>query len=88
MSGGITYDGQISRPGNTELELGSSENSYSCARKRPVIVVLEVSGCHTGCLLMNCCTVYGLRGLFFQLANQAESDISTSLSSSFSHCQG
>ena len=75
MSGGITYDGHISMLGTTELELGSSENSYSRARKRSVIVVLEVSGCHTGCPLMNCCTAYGLRGLFVQLANQAESDI-------------
>ena len=29
MSGGITYDGHISMLGITELELGSSENSYS-----------------------------------------------------------
>ena len=36
------YDGHISRPGITELELGPSENSYSRARKRSVIVVLEV----------------------------------------------
>ena len=77
MSGGITYDGHISMLGITELELGSSENLYSRARKRSVIVVLEVSGCHTGCPLMNCCTAYGLRGLFVQLANQAESDIIT-----------
>ena len=35
----ITYDGHISRPGITELELGPSENSYSRARKRSVIVV-------------------------------------------------
>ena len=40
----ITYDGHISRPGITELELGPSENSYSRARKRSVIVVLEVGG--------------------------------------------
>ena len=40
MSGGITYDGHISMLGITELELGSSENSYSRARKRSVIVVL------------------------------------------------
>ena len=77
MSGGITYDGHISMLGITELELGSSENSYSRARKRSVIVVLEVSGCHTGCPLMNCCTAYGLRGLFVQLANQAETGIIT-----------
>ena len=32
MSGGITYDGHISRLGITELELGPSENSYSRAR--------------------------------------------------------
>ena len=44
---GITYDGHISMLGITELELGSSENSYSRARKRSVIVVLEVSACHT-----------------------------------------
>ena len=44
----ITYDGHISRPGITELELGPSENSYSSARKKSVIVVLEVSGFHTG----------------------------------------
>ena len=25
MSGGITYDGHISKPGNTELKVGSSE---------------------------------------------------------------
>ena len=30
----ITYDGHISRPGITELELGPSENLYSRARKR------------------------------------------------------
>ena len=71
MSGGITYDGHISMLGITELELGSSENSYSRARKRSVIVVLEVSGCHTGCPLMNCCTAYGQMVLFVQLANQA-----------------
>ena len=64
MSRGITYDGHISMLGITELELGSSENSYSRARKRSVIVILEVSGCHTGCPLMNSCTAYGLRGLF------------------------
>ena len=46
----ITYDGHISRPGITELELGPSENSYSRARKRSVMVVLEVGGFHTGCL--------------------------------------
>ena len=58
MSGVITYDGHISMLGITELELGSSENSYSRARKRSVIVVLEVSGCHTGrgSPLTNCCT--------------------------------
>ena len=77
MSGGITYDGHTSMLGITELELGSSENSYSRARKRSVIVVLEVSGCHTGCPLMNCCTAHGLRGQFVHLANQAESDIIT-----------
>ena len=71
MSGGITYDGHISMLGITELELGSSD------RNRSVIVVLEVSGCHTGCPLMNCCTAYGQMGLFVQLANQAESDIIT-----------
>ena len=47
----ITHDGHISRPGITELELGPSENSYSRARKRSVIVVLEVGGFHTGCLV-------------------------------------
>ena len=52
----ITYDGHISRPGITELELGPSENSYSRARKRSVIVVLEVSGFHTGCLVTKRCT--------------------------------
>ena len=77
MSGGITYDGHISMPGITDLELGSSENLYSRARKRSVIVVLEVSGCHTGCPLMKSCTAYGRRELFVQLANQAESYIIT-----------
>ena len=42
-----------------------------------VIVVLEVSGCHTSCLLMECCTAYGRRGLFVQLDNQVGSDIIT-----------
>ena len=32
MSGGITYDDHISKPGITKLEVGSSENSYSWAR--------------------------------------------------------
>ena len=32
LSGGITYDGHICKPGITELEVGSSENSYSRAR--------------------------------------------------------
>ena len=32
MSGGITYDGHISMLGITELDVGSSENSYSWAR--------------------------------------------------------
>ena len=50
MSGGITNDRHISMLGITELELGSSENSYSRARKRSVIDVLEVSGCHTSCV--------------------------------------
>ena len=77
MSGGITYDGHISMLGITELEIGSSEIFFSRARKRSVIVVLEVSGCHTGCPLMNCCSAYGIRGLFVQPANQAESDIVT-----------
>ena len=44
----ITYDGHISMPGITELELGPSEYSYSRARKTSVIVVLEVGGFHTG----------------------------------------
>ena len=57
----ITYDGHISRPGITELELGPSENSYSCARKRSVIVVLEVGGFHTGCLVTKRCTAHGRR---------------------------
>ena len=57
----ITYDGHISRPGITELELGPSENSYSRARKRSVIVVLEVGGFHTGCLVTKRCTAHGRR---------------------------
>ena len=57
----ITYDGHISRPGITELELGQSENSYSRARKRSVIVVLEVGGFHTGCLVTKRCTAHGRR---------------------------
>ena len=57
----ITYDGHISRPGITELELGPSENSYSRARKRSVIVVLEVGGFHTGCLVSKRCTAQGRR---------------------------
>ena len=57
----ITYDGHIYRPGITELELGPSENSYSCARKRSVIVVLEVGGFHTGCLVTKRCTAHGRR---------------------------
>ena len=57
----LTYDGHISRPGITELELGPSENSYSRARKRSVIVVLEVSGFHTGCLVTKRCTAHGRR---------------------------
>ena len=32
MSGGITYDGHISMPGITKLEVGSSEKSYSWER--------------------------------------------------------
>ena len=32
MSGGITYDGHISKPGSTELKVGSSENWYSRVR--------------------------------------------------------
>ena len=55
---GITYGGIISRSDITELELGPSENSYSLARQMSVIVVLEVGGCHTGCLLTNCCTAH------------------------------
>ena len=73
----ITYDGHISRPDITELELGPSENSYSRARKRSVIVVLEVSGFHTGCLVTKRCITHGRRGLFVQLDNQVESDIVT-----------
>ena len=57
----ITYDRHISRPGITELELGPSENSYSRARKRSVIVVLEVGGFHTGCLVTKRCTAHGRR---------------------------
>ena len=57
----ITYDGHISRPGITELELGPSGNSYSRARKRSVIVVLEVGGFHTGCLVTKRCTAHGRR---------------------------
>ena len=57
----ITYDGHISRPSITELELGPSENSYSRARKRSVIVVLEVGGFHTGCLVTKPCTAHGRR---------------------------
>ena len=59
----ITYDGHIFRPGITELELGPSENSYSRARKRSVIVVLEVSGFHTGCLVTKRFTAHGRRGI-------------------------
>ena len=72
----ITYDGHISRPGITEFGLGPSENSYSRARKRSVIVVLEVGGFHTGCLVTKRCTVHGRR-LFVQLDNQVGSDIIT-----------
>ena len=57
----ITYDGHISRPGITELELGPSESSYSRARNRSVIVVLEVGGFHTGCLVTKRCTAHGRR---------------------------
>ena len=32
MSGGLTYDGHISKPGITELKVGSSENWYSRVR--------------------------------------------------------
>ena len=73
----ITYEGHISRPGITELELGPSVNSYSRAGKRSVIVVLEVSGFHTGCLVTKRCTAHGRRGLFVQLDNQVGSDIIT-----------
>ena len=73
----ITYDGHISRPGITELEHGRSENSYSRARKRSDIVVLEVSGFHTGCLVTKRCTAHGRRGLLVQLDNQVGSDIIT-----------
>ena len=71
----ITYEGHISRPGITEL--GPSVNSYSRAGKRSVIVVLEVSGFHTGCLVTKRCTAHGRRGLFVQLDNQVGSDIIT-----------
>ena len=57
----ITYDWHISRPDITEFELGPSENSYSRARKRSVIVVLEVGGFHTGCLVTKRCTAHGRR---------------------------
>ena len=70
----ITYDGHISRPGIPELELGPSENSYSLARKRSDIVVLEVSGFHTGCLVTKGCTAHERRGLFVQLDNQVRSE--------------
>ena len=59
----ITYDGHISRPGITELELGPSENSYSRDRKRSVIVVLEVSGFHIGCLVTKRFTAHGRMGV-------------------------
>ncbi len=72
----ITYDGHISRPGITELELDSSENSYSRARKRSVIVVLEVGGFHTGCLVTKRFTAHG-QMVFVQLDNQVGSDIIT-----------
>ena len=58
----ITYYGHLSRPGITELELGPSENSYSRARKRSVIAVVEVSGFHTGCLVTKRCTAHVRRG--------------------------
>ena len=74
---GITCGGLISRSEITELELGPSKNSYLRVRQMSVIVVLEVGGCHTGCLLMKCCTAYGRRWLFVQLDNQALSDIIT-----------
>ena len=74
---GITYDGLISRSDITELELGPSENSYSRAGQMSVIVVLEVSGCHTGSLVTKRCTAHGRRGLFLQLDNQVGSDIIT-----------
>ena len=73
----ITYDGHISRPGITELELGPYENLFSPTRKRSDIVVLEVSGFHTGCLVTKGCTAHGRRGLFVQLGNQVGSDIIT-----------
>ena len=73
----ITYDGHISRTGITELELGPSENSYSRAGRRSVIVVLEVGGFHTGCLVTKRCTAHGRRGLFVQLDNQVGSGIIT-----------
>ena len=64
MSGGITYDGHTSMLGITELELGSSENSYSRARKRSVIVVLEVSGCHNK--LLHCVWAKAKSGNLFR----------------------
>ena len=43
----------------------------------PCIVVLEVSGFHTGSILTKRCTAHGRRGLFVQLDNQVGSDIIT-----------
>ena len=59
------------------LNLVKSENLYSRARKRSDIVVLEVSGFHTGCLVTKRCTEQGRRGLFVKLDNQVGSDIIT-----------
>ena len=67
-------------PGRTLLSLSLAHlkirRAYSRARQMSVIVVLDVSGNHTGCLVTKRCTAYGRRGLFVQLVG---SDIITQL---------
>ena len=65
-------------PGRTLLSLSLAHlkiHNYSLAHQMSVIVVFEVSGCRTGCLVTKRCTAYERRGLFVQLDNQVGSDI-------------
>ena len=74
MSGGITYDGHISKPGITVLKVGSS-GIHGCANCQSLLCLKSAFGIQAVYNeLLHCVWA---TGLVVQLDNQAGSDIFT-----------